>query len=82
MSPPRTPNREIVSFRSCVRACVRAKLRCVSWVKPHFGVLLLRLLLLRLLLLAKLGALSQPAAKPSENFNSLMGQEKQTVRKQ
>ena len=58
-----------------MRACVRAKLRCVSWVKPHFGVLLR-------LLLAKLGALSQPAAKPSENFNSLMGQEKQTVRKQ
>ena len=66
-----------------MRACVRAKLRCVTWVKPHFGVLLLRLLLLLLRLrLAKLGALSQPAAKPSENFNSLMGQERQTVRKQ
>ena len=69
-----------------MRACVRAKLRCVSWVKPHFGVLLLLLLLLLLLrlllLLAKLGALSQPAAKPSENFNSLMGQVGQTVRKQ
>ena len=64
-----------------MRACVRAKLRCVTWVKPHFGVLL-RLLLLRL---ANLGDASQPATKPSENFNSLMGQvgqEKETVRKQ